>query len=685
MRIGIISINMYTKGLNFASPLHTFAFQQFLKQRGIESTVIDYKPIYYGRFDLRHPYDFYRRVVDRRLASGNTEDLDMLVEKMEGYKALYEQREVRHDKFQDFIERNYVKTDECFTSDLLEVKDPGFDCYICVTDVIWKNEPGHGFDRGFFLGSKAMENKWKIAYAASRGVYFAADQEDERRFTHYVEDIDFISVREKSLQEYLQGIVEKDVSLVLDPVLLMDRQFYESLAIKPEESGYVFLYYVMEQAKDTIAQAVSYARSHGLKIVEVTDRPLPKGRLQGYEGVEVVYRYDVGIEEWLGYFLHADAVFTNSFHATCFSILFEKELFVGSRHGDKVTNILDIFGMGHRRLSRLLDAGKHAFDSIDYGHVRAVLDQKRKESADFILGAIAYAQTHERPASDYEWWQREQRYPMVYKCNPEEGLLPEVGGWHDSELTYEEDGCLRFEPSGLLTNDGLSRFQEVPVFCKGRRLKGWKVRFKIDNRFFLYLADGTYVIDEEYDKGIHGALKVFGPGDRIPFIPVDRIKLMVAKPVWNKHESKEAESLEVILNSGAKLCQVDEAMVEQGAFAGLEVVQTPGGSLEFKLAAPAINDGGFGMPPNPFLRDGFVFKGWKARVKCGGKWYWLLTDGSFIAKESRTSAHKLQVIPEGLPLPLVPSYDAEMVVLEAVWGKPAQNGSWQKIKKRLRG
>ena len=46
MKIGIISINTHTKALNFACPLHTYAFQQFLSDHGIESTVIDYMPIY---------------------------------------------------------------------------------------------------------------------------------------------------------------------------------------------------------------------------------------------------------------------------------------------------------------------------------------------------------------------------------------------------------------------------------------------------------------------------------------------------------------------------------------------------------------------------------------------------------------------------------------------------------------
>ena len=55
MKIGIISINMHTKGLNFACPVHTYAFQQFLLANGIESTVIDYKANYYGNFEPRYP------------------------------------------------------------------------------------------------------------------------------------------------------------------------------------------------------------------------------------------------------------------------------------------------------------------------------------------------------------------------------------------------------------------------------------------------------------------------------------------------------------------------------------------------------------------------------------------------------------------------------------------------------
>lgn len=240
MRIGLISINMYPKKLNFACPLHTFAFQQFLAAQGIESTIIDYKPIYFKDFDLEHPDETYRQRRDRILAEKDSDSernrkriADLEERFIAPYSSMRREREIRYKKFRNFIDKHYVKTERCYDSDLLEIEDPGFDCYICVTDVIWKWNPGDGFDRGFFLGSSSMEGKWKIAYAASRGVPEELTAEQEQEFRHYVRDIDHVSVREQSLKEYVESACDRPAELVLDPVLLNDRTLYDTIAAPP--------------------------------------------------------------------------------------------------------------------------------------------------------------------------------------------------------------------------------------------------------------------------------------------------------------------------------------------------------------------------------------------------------------------------------------------------------------------
>lgn len=677
MNIGLISINMYTKGLNFACPLHTYAFQQFLLQHGIESTVINYQPIYYGNFNLRHPYDFYKKVVERRLAENNLEDIEDLIDKRDGYQALYEERERRYDKFQAFIDNNYVKTEKVYNSDLLEVEDLGFDCYICVTDVIWKNELPQGFDRGFFLGSTPMQNKWKIAYAASRGVYLAESEEDERRFLHYIDDLDFIGVREASLQQYIEESSEKDVSLVLDPVMLHDRSFYDKMAVEPPEKGYLFLYYVMEKAVDTLNQAVAYARAHNLKIVEVTDRPLPNGRLSEYDDIDVTYRYDIGIEEWLGYFKHADVVFTNSFHATCFSILFEKQFFVGKRSGDKVTNALSTFGLSGRRFTKSSNLIDNAPEPIDYSTVRPILEEKRAASSKFILDAIKHAETHERPKKSYEWWEREQRYSITYSSGDYEDVVPSALDPDMESIEPGKGSTLLYQRNCAYVNDGLSRFATAKFFRPGKYISGWTIRFKIDNLYFWYLEDGSFVPTREWSKATHKPRKVFGEKDRLPYIPVDRITHMVAKARWS--DLPNQEPVEIIFNSGAKGCSFG-ALPDDADSAEL-----PSGSIEYRIPGAWINNGTVSLPDNAFVRPGFNLTGWRARVKIQNAWYWVLNDSSLGPCKNWDPANNAlrRIISPGGIIPIIPVHDIQAVAVEATWKRPIEKMTFVAKAKRF--
>jgi hypothetical protein len=536
MKIGLISINMYSKGLNFACPIHNYVFQQFLLQHDIETTIINYKPVYYDNFDLEHPADYYRKKIEKINEKGvNSEEtakrLENYEKKMKAYGAVYKEREIRYRKFQDFIDKNYIKTDECYDSDTLEVFDPGFDCYICVTDVIWRNTPNMGFDRGFFLGSKAMENKWKISYSASRGAHFSRSPEETAEFMHYVSDIDFVSVREKSLKKYIEENSDVKPVVVLDPVMLMDGSFYKKMSKKPPEEHYILLYYVMEAAHDTVENAVAYARENNMKIIELTDQPNSQV-LAGYDGIEYEKRYAIGIEDWLGYMINADVIFTNSFHACCFSILFHKKFFVGSRAGDKVDNVLETFDLTWRR-TRSYDDVKAIDDKpIDYQAVDAILEKKRAESTDFILNAIDYCENHESPHHDYEEWKRSIKYRMIYnggasKKNTDAAQYSSEDGYvNDSGRAYE------FHMDADLTNNGEEDFLPNKFIYPGHRFRGWRMRFRIDRSWFWYLDDGTYVLVSSYDDVHNAPKKIFREDEKIPFISVNNIEVMVCEAVW---------------------------------------------------------------------------------------------------------------------------------------------------------
>ncbi len=543
MKIGIISINMFSKGLNFACPLHTYAFQQFLLQNGIESTVITYKPNYYENFNLRQPYDYYRKKYNNRLQKAASvtdpeeqkscqEVLDKLESKRDLWEPMQKERAVRYDKFQKFINQHYIRTKKCYDSDLLETEDPGFDCYICATDVIWKNTPVYGFDRGYFLGSTCMENKHKIAYSASRGTYFANTQEEVDQFFAYLNDFDAISVREKTLHNYIEQNSDISAPLVLDPVLLHDRSFYEKISIKPPEEHYVLLYYVMEQAKETIRQAALYASAHHQKVIEITDLPVGEGRLKEYPGVDYTLRYAIGIEEWIGYILHADCIFTNSFHVCCFSVLFEKQFFAGHRNSEKVALFMDAFGLSHRKLVSGGNPVSSPPAPIDYDEIRPRLKQRQKESAEWILQAIHQAEVTPRQQHDYSERKKRLTYRVLYNSGSASGKIISTWDTEHGTVKHLSSGTQEYVPAETekKINDGTSCLDQNRFAWPHYHFVGWKLRIKIDNRWFWYLEDGTLTVKNDAVKQEN--LKIFNNGEVLPYIPVNQISLMIADAIW---------------------------------------------------------------------------------------------------------------------------------------------------------
>lgn len=412
MKIGIISINAHTKVLNFASPIHSYAFQQFLLKNGIESTIIDYKPVYYGKFDVRHPLFYY---VDHPNASEKQQKT--LLKK---WKNLFYEREVRYDRFEEFINKYYIKTPKCYNPKLLDKETLDFDCYISATDTIWKNNKNTGFDKGYLLASKCMEGKKKICYAASKGASAYSKNQDKELYS-YISDYDYISLRETSLQQYVKSITGMEFPHVIDPVFLHDKEFYYNITNRPEKKGYVLLYIVMEKAPELVKKAVAFAQEQGLDVIELSE-DMENAKLIDGTTHEVIY--GIGIEEWLGYMANADYIFTNSFHGCCFSIIYQKQFFVGARSGDKIDSLLDMFELSWRRIADNSNGTAAEMQDIDYDRVDEMRHAYVKASGDFILNAIHDLENREhRPLCQNPQWTPRKGIDEPIEEEPEKPVI----------------------------------------------------------------------------------------------------------------------------------------------------------------------------------------------------------------------------------------------------------------------
>lgn len=331
MKIGTISVNINAPDFNYGAILHTWAFLRFVQALPLveSAELIDYTmPSLQGQ-RLRFPAwtalkGGHPRRALRRLAC-----------------FLPYQR--RYQKFQRFIAGNMPRTPQRYTQATLDQARLDYDCVICESDVIWNHLfTGEQLDRSFFLAADSMKAMRRVAYAPSLGDgnLSPRQKEDLRAFLRFPH---FISCREMYGKALIQTLTDKPVAQVVDPVLLLDAKDYSAICAAPlMDEPYALIYAPVNENTKMHAAAQLYAKQHGLRLLEIrmdsSVRRLPGGRCLT----------DAGVEEFLSALRHADAVFTNSFHAVCFSLLFHVNFFAFSRrHPRKVQDICELFDLGN--------------------------------------------------------------------------------------------------------------------------------------------------------------------------------------------------------------------------------------------------------------------------------------------------------------------------------------------------
>lgn len=359
IKIATISLNVNTSDLNYGAVLHSYAMQQFLSKESYVDTceILDYIPKHLKTFNFKYPFISYFK--NKRLKSFMKSCF------------MFAPYSVRRMKFQKFIEQNLKLTKIKYNYDSIKTADLEYDVFICESDVIWAEYfCNNEYDDNFFLNFPAAKAKRKIAYAPSISTE-RISQNKEREFLNYIQNIDAISLREKESCDYLKDEFDLNITHCLDPVFLLNREDYLKF-IKDNDNGkkYVFLYLPVDYNPIVIKHAKAYAKKHNLEIIEFNSSP----RISFYHKV----KFDVGIEDFLTAIYNADCVFTNSFHALCFSLIFQKNFYAFDRNYSlKIYDLLNTFNLINR-----YNVSNDVFveqGDIDFGK----LNEKLKEKINF--------------------------------------------------------------------------------------------------------------------------------------------------------------------------------------------------------------------------------------------------------------------------------------------------------------
>ncbi len=189
---------------------------------------------------------------------------------------------------------------------------PSADVYVSGSDQVFQPEGKRR--RIFYLNFPVGQKQKKIAYAASFGTdTIKPDTLDILK--PWVEDFFQLSVREESGARLLEKMTGSRPPVVLDPVFLPDASFWQSLAGERLFPQKYIVVYELNGGNALIQKAKAIADRLHLPVYVITTKP------HKFYPVEKQL-YDCGPKEFLSLLRHAEYIVTDSFHGTCFALIF---------------------------------------------------------------------------------------------------------------------------------------------------------------------------------------------------------------------------------------------------------------------------------------------------------------------------------------------------------------------------
>lgn len=277
----------------------------------------------------------------------------------------------KNKKISSFIQ-NHIKVKSLTDLDEFSRTVLPTDVFLAGSDQIW-NTMDKPLSNWYSLQWYNGNNK-KYSYAASIG-QSALTEKQIQDYEEGLSSFTCLSFREIHAVNALSSSFSDKIRNDLDPTLLYDGSFWRRLksSIK-EKEPYIFVY-MLRPDDDLIKLALKIGKEKKCNILYTGNYAYQ------YDGINTIL--DAGIEDFLSYIDNAEAIVTNSFHGTVFSILFEKPFLsvkIAST-SSRVESMLGMLGL----MSQLVSSTTETYSfSINYAEVMSILDIKRNESLQYL-------------------------------------------------------------------------------------------------------------------------------------------------------------------------------------------------------------------------------------------------------------------------------------------------------------
>lgn len=374
MKAAIITLHTVS---NYGSCLQTYATQSLFEKCGLDVEIIDYY-----RADNLPEYAIEKAFNGRRLQK---------------YKSLWEKApwiktaaavpmsfivNKQRKPFEDFRKQYLHLSSRMYRSSKeLEAEPPQADIYCTGSDQVWNSVWNQGFEEPFYL-TFAPKGKKRIAFSASIGRE-EIDEWEKPLMREALSKYSAISMREKSGVRILKELGFPETELVLDPTLMLNKEDWSKISTMPKKVRRPYLLvYQLNKSDRFVKYVEAVARQYGLHIVKIS--------YGIYDTmVNATTLFSPNVTDFIGLFLNASYVITDSFHATAYALNFSIPFSViaPERFSTRITSILSLTGTEDRLLKDYSDI--EMFDRrIDFNYSTAQISRMRNSSQAFLERAL---------------------------------------------------------------------------------------------------------------------------------------------------------------------------------------------------------------------------------------------------------------------------------------------------------
>ena len=361
MKIDIITLH---RAQNYGSVLQAFALQKQIEKLGHQAYILDYYPERYTNKGL------LKRLKNKSSRFNNP--LVLLIAKLLIYPS-YLKKGIQFNKFMHYLnlEKPSFATNEEGMGRFTDA-----DAYCAGSDQIWNSLWNEGVEKALFLDF-VPKGKLCFSYAASIGLSNIPSNEiDETKLL--LDKFEFLSLREDKGVELVRELGRTDAVQCLDPTLLMSKEEWSQYADDSYNGKEYVLTYNLHHDPEIDKCAKAIASKLHLQIRNIS-----------YNWHDIVRHGHLDwcptVEGFLGLIKNAKYVVADSFHATAFSIIFEKPFVVITPEvaSSRLSSLLKMLGLDDHNINKFTSLNVIE-QPIDYIRVKSIIATKQRESIFYL-------------------------------------------------------------------------------------------------------------------------------------------------------------------------------------------------------------------------------------------------------------------------------------------------------------